>query len=95
MTPESAVKKLLAFAGQAVLLDIDELRRMIEERERMLPAPNDLGYAIALADLEMARTVLVYTGAYHDLMIAVTHDYRRRIVHVDAVEIADAVKRNG
>jgi hypothetical protein len=91
MTPESAVKKLLDFAGQAVLFDIEGLEAAIEAAEKRLPPPGDLAYKLALADVEMAKKVLCYTVAYVELMKEVTRDYRCRILQADAA--ADPLER--
>jgi hypothetical protein len=91
MTPESTVKKLLDFAGQAILLDIEDLEAAIEAAEKNLPPPGEPDYSLKRADVEMAKKVLTYTRAYHELMIDVSRDYRHRIIHADAT--ADSLKR--
>jgi hypothetical protein len=90
MTPESAVKKLLDFAGRVVLFDIDGLEAAVEAAEKRLPPPGDLAYKLALADLEMAKRVLTYTAAYSRLLKHVTRDYRLRFLQAGAA--ADSAK---
>jgi len=70
---------LLQTAASALLLDIDQIRRMIAAaREGIGAADNDTTRRI-LSDLQMAEGVLDATETYADKLIVLSREHRRML----------------
>ncbi len=74
------LRKLLDFAGKAVLLNLEELEAAIAEAERNLSSLEGLDQAMKRSDIEMAKRVLVFTREYRELVIDIARDYRRSMM---------------